>query len=506
MTTTTTLVSPLRRAVHVGADRPSVTCGDERLTYADTWERCRRLADALYGLGLERGDRVAIVGANCHRYLELYMGVPAAGLVVVPLNARHTESELRYALKDSGTRVLFTHLDASGLRDTVAHVFDMGEEYETLLASAEPADLPEDVDETDLAGLFYTGGTTGASKGVMLTHRNLVANAMHYGMCWSFGPDTRWLVIAPLFHAAGSIAVLSTVWSAGQHVVLPAFDPARALDLIEEHRINATLVVPTMLAAMTDEQFRNPRDVSSLEHLAHGGSPIATETLRRAHEAFPNTHLMHLYGATETAPIATTLPNEELLLDRPQARSCGQPAVGVDVIVVDGDGARVPVGEVGEVSIRGANVMAGYWNKPAETAAALIDGWYRTGDLGYQDGEGYLFLVDRAKDMIVSGGENVYCSEVEEALYRHPAVEEAAVFGIPDPRWGEAVHAVVIPRSEVTAEELIAHCRGLIADYKVPKAIDVRDEPLPKSGAGKVLKRELRAPYWDNNEVQVGAT
>jgi long-chain acyl-CoA synthetase len=180
--------------------------------------------------------------------------------------------------------------------------------------------------------------------------------------------------------------------------------------------------------------------------------------------------------------------------------------VGVDVIVVDGDGARVPVGEVGEVSIRGANVMAGYWNKPAETAAALIDGWYRTGDLGYQDGEGYLFLVDRAKDMIVSGGENVYCSEVEEALYRHPAVEEAAVFGIPDPRWGEAVHAVVIPRSEVTAEELIAHCRGLIADYKVPKAIDVRDEPLPKSGAGKVLKRELRAPYWDNNEVQVGAT
>ncbi|MEX1007755.1 MAG: AMP-binding protein [Acidimicrobiia bacterium] len=502
----TTVIAPLRRAIQVGGDRTAVVCGDEQFTYLETWYRCRRLVGALRGLGLDAGDRVAIVGPNCHRYLELYQAVPGGGMVVVPLNARHTQAELRYALDDSGTRVLFTSVHADSLRETVEHVFDLDTGYEELIASAEPADLPDDIAESALAGLFYTGGTTGASKGVMLTHRNLVANAMHFGMCWPFTADTRWLIIAPLFHAAGSIAVLNTVWNAGQHVVLPAFDPARALDLIAEHGITATLVVPTMLAAMTEEQLTNPRDVSSLHYLSHGGSPIATETLRRAHQAFPAAQLLHVYGATELAPLATTLLNEELLLDTPQARSCGQPTVGVEVTVVDEGGARVPVGEVGEVAVRGPNVMSGYWNKPTETAAALVDGWYRTGDLGYQDREGYLFLVDRAKDMIVSGGENVYSTEVEEALYRHPAVGEAAVFGIPDARWGEAVHAVVVPRAEVNADELIAHCRELIAGYKVPKAIDVRTEPLPKSGAGKVLKRELRAPYWEGAEVQVGAT
>jgi long-chain acyl-CoA synthetase len=502
----TTVISPLRRATQVGADRTAVTCLDETLTYRETWERCRRLVGALRALGVDAGDRVAVVGANCHRYLEIYQAVPGAGMAVVPLNARHTEAELRYALADSGTKVLFTHLDPGNLRDTVPHIFDLDRDYEGLLAAAEPADLPDDLGDAALAGLFYTGGTTGASKGVMLTHRNLIANAMHFSMCWPFSADTRWLIIAPLFHAAGSIAVLSTVWNAGEHVILPAFDPARALDLIEAHRITATLVVPTMLSAMTEEQLACPRDVSSLHYLSHGGSPIATETLRRAHQAFRDAQLLHLYGATETAPIATTLAREERYLDSPRARSCGQPAVGVEVIVIDEDGAGLPAGEVGEVAVRGPNVMAGYWNKPVETAAALVDGWYRTGDLGYQDAEGYLFLVDRAKDMIVSGGENVYSTEVEEALYRHPAVAEAAVFGVPHERWGEAVHAVVVPRHEVTSEELVAHCRELIADYKVPKVIELRAEPLPKSGAGKVLKRELRAPFWEGADLQVGGT
>src|SRR5712671_2747360 len=200
---------------------------------------------------------------------------------------------------------------------------------------------------------------------------------------------------------------------------------------------------------------------------------------------FPFAQLVHIYGATETAPIATVLTHEELVLDTALARSCGRPAVGVDVEVVTPDGTAAPAGVVGELVIRGPNVMAGYWNKPSETAAALADGWYRSGDLGYQDERGFIFLVDRAKDMIITGGENVYSTEVEDVLYRHPAVLEAAVFGIPDPRWGEAVYAVVVPRSAVTEDELAAHCREEIAGYKVPKRIELRDEPLPKSGAGK---------------------
>jgi len=240
-----------------------------------------------------------------------------------------------------------------------------------------------------------------------------------------------------------------------------------------------------------------------LRRIAHGGSPIATETLRRAHAAFPDVELHHLYGATETAPIATVLRGEQLLLDAPQARSCGQPAIGVEVEVVGPEGTPLPPGEVGEVLIRGRNVMAGYWNKPAQTAAALVDGWYRSGDLGYLDTEGYLYLVDRAKDMIVTGGENVYSTEVEDVLYRHPAVLEVAVFGVPDERWGEAVHAVVVPRADVLPEELVRHCREVIAGYKVPKRIELRTEPLPKSGAGKVLKRELREPYWQGHEARI---
>jgi long-chain acyl-CoA synthetase len=498
-----TLLTPLRRATQVGSTRTAVSCGDLRLSYAQTWERCRRLGGALRDLGLQSGDRVAVVGPNCHRYLEIYQAVPGAGMSIVPLNARHTPAELRYALVDSGAKALFTGIGDLGPGDTVEHVFDLGDGYEELLASARPADPPEDLTEDELAGLFYTGGTTGAAKGVMLTHRNLLANALHFGVCWPFTPDTVWLVIAPLFHAAGSLAVLATVWNAGRHVLLPNFDPGRALDLIESERVTSTLVVPTMLAAMSDEQLARPRDVSSLRFLSHGGSPCAGETLRRAHAAFPAAELLHIYGATETAPIATLSPHEERLLGTPRERSCGQPAVGVDLAVVDVDGAPCTPGEVGEIAVRGPNVMAGYWNKPAETAAALVRGWYRTGDLGYQDEDGFIYLVDRAKDMIVTGGENVYSTEVEDVLYHHPAVLEAAVFGIPDPQWGEAVHAVVVPRTPVDVDELLAHCRSRIAGYKVPKAIELRDEPLPKSGAGKLLKRELREPYWSGVAARV---
>jgi long-chain acyl-CoA synthetase len=499
------MIWPLRRAVRVAGDRPAVRFGSVELTYAETWERCARLAGGLRGLGLERGDRVALVAQNSHRYLELYQAVPAAGLVLVPLNPRHTDAELRYALEDSGARVLFASRPVAGLPASVEHVVEGADGHEALLAGAEPAGFPDDVGEDDLAGLFYTGGTTGRSKGVMLRHRSLVANAMHFQAALPFGADTCFLVVAPMFHLAGTIAVLATVWHGGRQVVMEAFDPGAMLDLIESERATVTQVVPTMLAAMCDEQLERPRDVSSLRVLTFGGAPSATETLRRARRAFPDAELMTMYGATETAPLVTILPGLHRLIDAPQARSCGRPAVGVEVRIVDADGAEAPPGEVGEVTVRGPNVMAGYWDKPEQTAAVLRDGWYSTGDMGRLDEEGYVYLVDRAKDMIVTGGENVYSTEVEDVLYRHPAVREAAVFGVPDERWGEAVHAVVVARegARPSPEELVAHCREAIAGYKVPKRIELRDEPLPKSGTGKVLKRELRAPFWEGRESAV---
>jgi long-chain acyl-CoA synthetase len=299
----------------------------DRLTYEQTWDRARRLIGALRDLGVGNGDRVAVCACNCHRYLELHQAVPGAGMVLVPLNQRHTAAELGYGLEDSGAKVLFAGAGIEYHAGVVPHAIDLDDGYEALIAGAPAADLPNDLDSDAVAGLFYTGGTTGAAKGVMLTHRNLVANAFHFQASFAFGPETRWLVAAPLFHAAGSIAVLATVWHAGRQVLLPVFDPGAALDLIEAEGVNATLLVPTMLAALVDEQLARPRDVSTLRLVSHGGAPIASETLRRAHAAFPDAELMHLYGTTETAPIATVhavvVPRADVdeaeLVQRPRA-------------------------------------------------------------------------------------------------------------------------------------------------------------------------------------------
>ncbi|MGQ4809189.1 3-[(3aS,4S,7aS)-7a-methyl-1,5-dioxo-octahydro-1H-inden-4-yl]propanoyl:CoA ligase [Candidatus Entotheonellaceae bacterium PAL068K] len=500
-----TFVDPPYRAQKLFGYKVAMVCGNVRLTYAETWSRCRRLAGGLAKLGMQPGDRVALLAANSHQYLEVYMAVPAAGYVVVPLNTRHAVPELRYALEDSGARLLISDRGPGVLRDTVEHVISLPEGYETLLADAAEAELGEGVSAESLAGLFYTGGTTGASKGVMLSHQNLMANATNWLIATQQGPEHTYLVMAPLFHAAGSLAVLATVWTGGCQVVLPTFDPVVALDVIEAEQVTATLGVPTMIAAMAEEQLVRPRQVACLRRLGHGGSPIATEVVRRAHAAFPGAELLHLYGATETAPLATGLRHEEELVDGELGRSCGQAVTGVDVRVCDQAGHERLPGGIGEIVVRGPNVMQGYWNKPEQTAEVLRNGWYYTGDLGYMNEHGYLFLVDRAKDMIVSGGENVYSTEVEEVLYRHAAVLEAAVFGVPDQRWGEAVHAVVVPRPghEVDAAGLIAFCRESIAGYKIPRQIDLRSEPLPKSGPGKVLKRELRAPFWEGRATQV---
>ena len=502
-----TFADPLRRALQIGASRTAVIDGEASFSFADLADRCARLAGGLRWLGLRPGDRVAILAANSHRYIETYVAVPAAGFVVVPLNTRHADAELRYALQDSGAQVLITDRDPDPFMDLVSQVIRMPDQYEELLARGERADLGAGVREDDLAGLFYTGGTTGASKGVMLSHRNLVANAIHWLICAPQDDRDRVLVMAPLFHAAGSNGVLANIWTGGCQVTLGAFDPNTALDLVERHRITATLGVPTMLAAMAEAQAARPRKVDSVRLVAHGGSPIATEVIRRTHAAFPGADMIEVYGATELSPLTTAQPGEQHLIDHPRARSCGRSVPGVDVSIRAPDGSAVARGDVGEVVVRGPNVMLGYWNKPEQTTAVLKDGAYWTGDLGYMDDDGYLFLVDRSKDMIVSGGENVYSTEVEDALYRHPGVLEAAVFGVPDEKWGEAVHAIVVPRPggpQPDPQELIEFCRLHIAGYKVPKGIDLRMEALPKSGPGKVLKRELRAPYWEGRDRAVG--
>jgi long-chain acyl-CoA synthetase len=320
---------------------------------------------------------------------------------------------------------------------------------------------------------------------------------------WPFDRQTRWLVASPMFHTGGILATLATVWAGGTHVIMPGFDPDLAVDLIEREAVTHTLLVPTMLAMAAGAQLARPRDVSSLRYLSHGASPISSETLRRARQAFPGAELLHVYGTTETTPITTLLPHEERILDTPLIRSCGQPATGVEMRVVDDNLTDLPPRAVGQIAVRSPSVMAGYWRNPEATAEAMRGAWYLTGDLGYRDEDSYIYLVDRAKDMIVSGGENIYSTEVEDALASYPGIEEVAVFGVPDPRWGESVYAVVFSRKDATPDELTAHCRGQIAGFKMPRCIELRTEPLPKSAAGKILKRELREPHWAGQQAQV---
>jgi long-chain acyl-CoA synthetase len=500
-----TFALPLRRALATSAESCAVVCQDNRRTYAELGSRCRRLAGALRAQGLVPGDRVGVIGLNSDLYLELYLGVPAAGFVLVPVNSRLAPAEMRAILADAGVSILFADADYPGAAD-VKRVVTMPGDYEQLIAAADEAALGGGVTENDLAALFYTSGTTGAAKGAMHTHRTLVSSALHFMATWPFDRQTRWLVASPMFHTGGIIGTLATVWAGGSHVIMPRFDPDLTVDLIEREAVTHTLLVPTMLAAAAGAQLARPRDVSTLRYLSHGASPISAETLRNARRAFPGAELLHVYGTTEATPITTLLPHEELILDTPRIRSCGQPATGVEVRIVGPAQAEVKPGTVGDILVRSASVMAGYWQKPEATAEVMHGDWYLTGDLGYRDDEGYLFLVDRAKDMIVSGGENVYSTEVEDALASHPAVEEVAVFGVPDPRWGESVYAVVFARQPVTAEELVAHCRQRIAGFKVPKNVELRAEPLPKSAAGKILKRELRDPHWAGRHAYVSGS
>jgi len=510
---------PLRRAVGLHADSVAVVDQGRAVTYAELSERVTALGRGLDELSVEAGGRVGYLGVNSLAHLECWLGVPAAGRTLVDLNFRLTEAELAFIVDDCELEVLV--VDSAGLeigrslrlacptlrelvRDTSGACPADCVPYEQLVADR-PGDSPPALNPADLAAISYTGGTTGKPKGVMLSHANLLANARHNLIATGHRPSDRWLHVCPMFHVAGTANVFACTWAGGRHVVLPRFDAHDVLRAIDREAITHTVLVPTMLAMLLEQLEAEPdRSLRSLRHIQYAASPISPELQRRVLERF-DCEIVQFYGMTEAAPTVTCCTAEDhrrgFAQDPVRARrlrSIGAPVVGVEAEVRGPAGQAMPAGEVGEIWVRGPNVMLGYWKRPDATREAIVDGWYRSGDVAYADEDGYLYLVDRLKDMIITGGENVYSIEVESALAEHEAVREAAVFGVPDPRWGEAVHAVVMVNEDraVTEGELIAHCRGRIGGYKVPRTIDLRTEPLPKSGAGKVLKSRLREPFW----------
>jgi long-chain acyl-CoA synthetase len=377
--------------------------------------------------------------------------------------------------------------------------------YEQLIAENPPvADALRAND--DLAGIFYTGGTTGKAKGVMLSHRNLWS--VSAGTLESIAPpDQAALHAAPMFHLADGMFLLTQTLRGNTQVILPAFEPGAVIQAIATEKVGVALLVPTMIQMVVDHPSLAGAELGALRRIVYGASPISEALLDRAMARLPGVEFLQAYGLTEMAPMISVLgPEQHRERTSGRLRSAGQPMWFVDVRIVNADGQEATRGSVGEVTARGPGMMQGYWGKPQETEAALRDGWLHTGDGGYLDQDGYLFIVDRVKDMIVSGGENVYSAEVENAIAQHPAVAACAVIGIPDAHWGEAVHAVIVCRpgqQAPTAEGLRQHCRELIAGYKCPRSVEVRKD-LPLSGAGKVLKTELREPYWRDQQRRVG--
>ena len=448
----------LRRALQIAGDSEATAMEGRRQTYRQLVDRVARLAGALRAQGVAGGDRVAILALNSDRSLEFYFAVWWLGAVVVPLNTRWATPEHEFALSDSGAKALF--LDAAFLADVDrlraampagASLVFMGDgaspdgllSHDALIAGHDPVD-DADAGGDDLAGIFYTGGTTGRAKGVMLSHRNLMFDAINAEATFGYGQTPRYLHAAPMFHAADLMNLLPVTVKGGLHTFLGAFDPAATLNLIRDEAINIALLVPTMVNMVV-----NHPEADAFGDLAckvvYGASPMPEAVLRQAIERFPKWTFIQAYGMTELSPLATALMWEEHVLEGDRAvqlAACGRSAVGCD-IRIDGDGTPLPIGEIGEIAVRSDNVMVGYWNRPDLTTETVKNGWMMTGDAARMDAHGFIYIVDRVKDMIISGGENVYSAEVEQVVYSHPAVLECAVIGVPDEKWGERVHAVV---------------------------------------------------------------
>lgn len=495
----------LERAAARFGPREAVVDGARRVDYAAVLGRVRALAAGLAELGLEPGERVAALLPNGLELFELYFAAPALGAALVPLNLRLAPVELAAVLDDCEPAVLVVHEAYAALAEAACGTrpierVQLGPEYEALLASPGGAMTPARADLDALAQLYYTSGTTGRPKGVMLTQRNVLRHAEAAVRELAITTADRWGHFAPMFHLADAWATFALTIAGGAHVMLPSFEARAALDLVERERVTLTNLVPTMLVRLVHEPGLAERELASLRLVLSGGAPISSELVRRTMEAF-GCEYAQTYGLTETSPYLTVglldeelraLPFEEQLRWRAKT---GRPFEAVELRITDEAGREVPRDgrTVGEVRARGETVTPGYWRRPEETAAAFDGEWFLTGDLATVDERGFLNVVDRKKDVIKTGGESVYSTEVEHALASHPAVLECAAFGRPDAEWGERVCAAVVLRGgrEASAEELRAHCRERLGAYKVPREIEFVGE-LPKTGSGKVQKRLLR--------------
>jgi acyl-CoA synthetase (AMP-forming)/AMP-acid ligase II len=516
------MTSIIRRAAQINSNGIATIYDNRQQTWIQMLDRVARLAAGLQKLGMQSGDRVALLSLNSDRFIEYFFATVWGGGAMMPMNIRWAAAECAYALNDAGAEILIVdeafkgvanelRAQVPGLKSIIYcgdnHTPDGMENYEDILASNSPA-TDAGRSGNDLAGIFYTGGTTGFPKGVMLSHTNFyvggVANAHELNM----QEGSVYLHAAPMFHIADLIWFSAVTFMAGTHVVIPMFTPDGTLAAIEKHKPTQILLVPVMLQMIMQSNKLAKTDVSSLRQIAYGASPITQAVLIDAFKKFPNTSFIQAFGQTELSPVATILREEYHVLDGPKAgklRSAGRATRVCEIRVVDANMVEVVRGDVGQITVKGPTTMLGYWNKPEVTAETIIDGWVLTGDAGYMDEDGFIFLMDRVKDMIVSGGENVYSAEVENALGQHIAVATSAVIGIPSKEWGESVHALVIlhPGVKVTIEALQKHCHTLIAGYKCPHSIEFRTEPFPLSGANKVLKTELRKPYWEGQERQI---
>jgi acyl-CoA synthetase (AMP-forming)/AMP-acid ligase II len=512
----------LKKAQDLYPDRIGIVDGDRSFTYAETGTRVKGLARFFQNRGIQPGDRISILEVNSHAFLEAYYAAAGIGAILNPLNYRLAAREVAYILKDSGTRWLVAGtrfaslvkgvLDEDTPLEGIVWIGDSPDEspeissfgFEDAIQMHAGAFEPVSVKENDVAHLYYTSGTTGRPKGVMLTHKNVCLHSLGTIAELKLVDSDVWGHIAPMFHLADAWATFAVTWVGGRHVMVGQFEPEAVMATIEQQRITLSNMIPTMLNLMIKHPKVADFDYSSLRVILSGGAPIAPPVVKSITEAF-NCDYIQTYGMTETSPYLTFSILKQHLQDRPPEEQLkfksrtGRPFIGVDLKVVDEAGEPVAADDqqVGEIWVRGDSVTTGYWNLPEETENAFTNGWLRTGDLAVIDTEGYVNIVDRRKDMIVTGGENVYSTEVENVLYMHPKVLEAAVFGVPDKKWGEAVTAAVVLKQNesATEQEIIQFCREYQAAYKTPKTIIFLDE-LPKTGSGKITKKALRDPYW----------
>lgn len=511
----------LAQAVLEQPNRAATIFGERRRLWREVGDRVPRLAAALRKLGVVPGDCVAALAMNSDRYLELFFAIPWAGAVFTPLNIRWSPVENSFVLRDSGSRVLFVDDDfldhASQLEGHAGrHLIYIGEgatppgmlSYEALIDAHDPI---EDADRRgdDPYIVLYTSGTTSQSKGVVLSHRNVMSVSVAFLATLPRREDLVHLHVGGMFHLSGAGPSWYITLSGGTHVILPKFDPVPVMRAIAAHRATNIVLVPTMINMLMLHPEVGEHDLSSVHTCVYGGSPMPEAVLHGALRALPGWGFHQIYGMTETAGYAVAFRWEDhrkALAEAPQRlKSAGRTVPGMRIRISRADGSEAATGETGEVWIRGDNVMTHYLNNPEASAATLGSDWMRSGDAGYVDGDGYLYIADRIKDMIVTGGENVYSVDVERAIYAHPAVREAAVIGIPSDRWGEAVHAVVVLKDgrSLGAEELIAHCKALIGGYKCPRSVEFRQEALPVTPVGKVRKNVLRDPHWRDRDRKI---